>query len=92
MYLKNFLHLWNSRKLLIFYTLPWNCLFNVIFLWKTDHDFAVPGGGQKADEKMTNADFRKMMMTPRTSGPATLGPLGGGSATPTSTPKDEKGM
>ena len=40
---------------------------------------------------MTNADFRKMMMTPRTSGPATLGPLGSGSSTPSMTPKDDKG-
>ena len=40
---------------------------------------------------MTNADFRKMMMTPRTSGPATLGPLGSGSSTPSLTPKDDKG-
>ena len=34
--------------------------------------------------------LRKMMMTPRTSGPATLGPLGSGS-TPSLTPKDDKG-
>jgi len=45
-------------------------------------------------KKMTNDDFRKLMMTPRSSGPATLGALGSGSATPTLhslTPKDEKG-
>ena len=61
---------------------------------KTEHEFAVPGGGQPAEQKMTNADFRKLMMTPRSSGPATLGALGSGSATPSfhsTTPKDEKG-
>jgi hypothetical protein len=65
-------------------------LFLFIF---SDHDFAIPGGGQSSDQKdkMTNADFRKMMMTPRTSGPATLGPLGSGSSTPSMTPKDDKG-
>ena len=61
----------------------------------TDHEFAIPGGGQSSDsQKMTNDDFRKLMMTPRSSGPATLGALGSGSATPTLhslTPKDEKG-
>ena len=61
----------------------------------SDHDFKVPGGDQSSDsQKMTNADFRKMMMTPRTSGPATLGALGSGAATPSphsSTPKDDKG-
>ena len=31
------------------------------------------------------------MMTPRTSRPATLGPLGSGSSAPSLTPKDDKG-
>jgi len=57
-----------------------------------DHDFAIPGGGQSSEQKdkTTNADFRKMMMTPRTSRPATLGPLGSGSSAPFLTPKDDK--
>ena len=48
-----------------------------------EHEFAVPAssGGpsgsamDKSHEKMTNDDFRKLMMTPRSSGPATLGSM-----------------
>ena len=75
-----------------FFLLTLNVLKLFLFIF-SDHDFAIPGGGQSSDQKdkMTNADFRKMMMTPRTSGPATLGPLGSGSSTPSMTPKDDKG-
>ena len=56
-----------------------------------DHDFAVPGSDK--DQKMTNDDFRKLMMTPRAGSGRSSGSLGSGLATPTihTTPsKDEK--
>ena len=46
--------------------------FNQLFL--VEHEFAMPGSAQldSHGQKMTNEDFRKLMMTPRSSGPASL--------------------
>ena len=53
-----------------------------------DHEFAVPGS-PASDQKMTNDDFRKLMMTPRAGATPSLG---SGSLTPAvhSSQKDEK--
>ena len=66
-----------------------------------EHEFAVPsssgGPSESSNSKLTNDDFRKLMMTPRSSGPAalTLGTpaLGSGSvAASPQTPRSDKAI
>ena len=56
-------------------------------------DFAVPAvpGAEPASERMTNADFRKLMMTPRAGSGATPNfPSGGSTPYGDSTPARKK--
>ena len=58
-----------------------------------EHEFAVPSsGGTASSEKLTNEDFRKLMMTPRSSGQSSLvtGTPSLGSGTVSTTPQTPK--
>merc|ERR1712072_1233746 len=58
-----------------------------------EHEFAVPSsGGTASSEKLTNEDFRKLMMTPRSSGQSSLvtGTPSLGSGTVRTTPQTPK--
>merc|ERR1711899_619188 len=59
-----------------------------------EHEFAVPSssGGTASTEKLTNEDFRKLMMTPRSSGQSSLvtGTPSLGSGTVSTTPQTPK--
>ena len=56
-----------------------------------DHEFAAPGERSESGSKLTNADFRKLMMTPRaTAGQSAVAALGAGNNTPASTSTTKK--
>ena len=61
-----------------------------------EHEFAVPsssgGPSESSNSKLTNDDFRKLMMTPRSSGPAalTLGTPALGSGSVAASPQTPK--